>query len=223
MVRGRWGTPGGTHPSNQKSKRVNGGCWSRRPVTHSGPGGEVSRCTVRWRQPTVCTCGRGAAHADGPPWCRRCPGVLAGLWQSLNRFILVGSCLIPRHHPTTMPFGRVVSLGDRVRAVATTVRGDAWAKHHFPRDWKSHEVMGVVTGKEGRSVLVRWDDDGDVCKTGTRNVFVVAQPGGPADAEPAGAPAETEPAGAHPAGAQRADGRGRGRGRGGRGRLILQT
>ena len=85
--------------------------------------------------------------------------MLAGLWQSLNRFILVGSCLIPRHHPTTMPFGRVVSLGDRVRAVATTVRGDAWAKHHFPRDWKSHEVMGVVTGKEGRSVLVRWDDD----------------------------------------------------------------
>ncbi len=96
--------------------------------------------------------------------------MLAGLWQSLNRFLLVRSCLIPRHHPTTMPFGRVVCLGDRVRAVATTVRGDAWAKEHFPRDWKSNEQMRV----EGRSVLVRWDDDGEVCKTGTRNVFVIS-------------------------------------------------
>jgi hypothetical protein len=31
VVRGRWGTPGGTHPANQKSKRVYGGCCATRP------------------------------------------------------------------------------------------------------------------------------------------------------------------------------------------------
>ncbi len=51
-----------------------------------------------------------------------------------------------------MPVGRVVTTGDRVRAVAATVLGNACAKERFPNDWRSHEVFGAVTGARTTSL-----------------------------------------------------------------------
>lgn len=49
-----------------------------------------------------------------------------------------------------------LQVGDRVRALAVSGMGEAWARTHAGADWRSARIDGIVVGHEGRKIRVSW-------------------------------------------------------------------